>query len=355
MVDKVLNNKEKSLLLHFVERNLKINNIKNVEMKKLILSLVAMMTVCAVSAQNELIAKFNEGIAALQSKDYATALTAFETFVENGADSEDATVLSSVAQAKKYVPSCYLNLGMRNASAKNFDKATELLNEGIMKAELYGESQAMSKLKTALAKVYQVQGGIAFNEKNYAAAAEVFAKGYEANPRNTDMALNLAMSYCELGQFEQGMEVYRNVAAMNPSRYADAIAKAKEMMALYTNNQVAKLQSEGNNDGVIELAEKMLAEDPTSGLAEKIRLQAYAVKKDYDKVIELGETAALAQATEEDKSDIYNMIGAAYNAKYNAGGNKDEALKNKVIEYMSKVTAGNNVEAAKAAIADLTK
>ena len=324
-------------------------------MKKLFLLAVALMTVCAVSAQNELIAKFNEGITALQSKDYASALTAFETFVENGADSEDATVLSSVAQAKKYVPSCYLNLGMKNASTKNFDKAIELLNEGIMKAELYGESQAMAKLKTALAKVYQVQGGIAFNEKNYATAAEVFAKGYEANPRNTDMALNLAMSYCELGQFEQGMEVYRNVAAMNPSRYADAIAKAKEMMALYTNNQVAKLQSEGNNDGVIELAEKMLAEDPTSGLAEKIRLQAYAVKKDYDKVIELGETAALAQATEEDKSDVYNMIGAAYNAKYNAGGNKDEALKNKVVEYMSKVTAGNNVEAAKAAIADLTK
>ena len=324
-------------------------------MKKLFLLAVALMTVCAVSAQNELIAKFNEGITALQSKDYASALTAFETFVENGADSEDATVLSSVAQAKKYVPSCYLNLGMKNASTKNFDKAIELLNEGIMKAELYGESQAMAKLKTALAKVYQVQGGIAFNEKNYATAAEVFAKGYEANPRNTDMALNLAMSYCELGQFEQGMEVYRNVAAMNPSRYADAIAKAKEMMALYTNNQVAKLQSEGNNDGVIELAEKMLAEDPASGLAEKIRLQAYAVKKDYDKVIELGETAALAQATEEDKSDVYNMIGAAYNAKYNAGGNKDEALKNKVVEYMSKVTAGNNVEAAKAAIADLTK
>ena len=324
-------------------------------MKKLILSLVAMMTVCAVSAQNELIAKFNEGLTALQGKDYVTAVAAFETFIDKGADSEDATVLSSVAQAKKYVPSCYLNLGMRNASTKNFAKAVELLNEGAMKAELYGESQSLAKLKTALAKVYQVQGGTAFNNKDYATAAEVFAKGYEANPRNTDMALNLAMSYCELGLFEKGMEVYNNVAAMNPSRYADAIAKAKEMIVLYTNNQVAKMQSEGNTDGVIALAESMLATDPASALAEKIRLQAYSGKKEYDKVIELGETAALAQTDEEDKSLIYYTIGAAYNAKYNAGGNKDEALKNKVVEYMSKVVAGNAVEGAKAAIADLTK
>jgi tetratricopeptide (TPR) repeat protein len=324
-------------------------------MKKLILSLVAMLTVCAVSAQNELIAKFNEGVTALQGKDYATAVAAFEAFIDKGADSEDATVLANVAQAKKYVPSCYMNLGMRNASAKNFDKATEILGEGILKAELYGESQSLAKLKAALAKVYQVQGGIAFNNKDYAAASEVFAKGYEANPRNTEMALNLAMSYCELGQFDKGMEVYRNVAAMNPSRYADAIAKAKEMMALYTNNQVAKLQTEGNNDAVIEMADKMLAEDPASALAEKIRLQAYNGKKDYDKVIELGENAALAQSTEEDKSDVYFLIGAAYNAKYNAGGNKDAALKDKAVAYLNKVVAGNSVEVAKAAVAELTK
>ena len=324
-------------------------------MKRLILSLVAMMTVCAVSAQNELIAKFNEGATAIKNKDFATAITAFEAFIDKGADSEDTAVLGYVAQAKKSVPSCYLNLAMRNASAKNFDKAIELLNEGAMKAELYGESQSLAKIKVAMGRVYQVQGGTAFNNKDYAAAAEVFAKGYEANPRNTEMALNLAMSYCELGQFEQGMEVYRNVAAMNPSRYADAIAKAKEMMALYTNNQVAKYQSEGNNDAVIAMAEKMLSEDPASALAEKIRLQAYNGKKEYDKVIELGESAAMAQTSEEEKSDVYFLIGAAYNAKYNAGGNKDAALKDKAVAFLNKVVAGNSVEAAKAAVADLTK
>ncbi|MBE6210327.1 MAG: tetratricopeptide repeat protein [Rikenellaceae bacterium] len=324
-------------------------------MKKLFLLAVAMMTVCAVSAQNELIAKFNEGVAAMNNKDFAAAITAYEAFIDKGADSDDTAVLANVAQAKKYAVQCYMVLGGRNAKMQNFEKAEEVLSEGVMKAELYGETQLLAKMKSRLADIYFAHGATAYNSKDYATAVKVFSKGYEANPRNTNLALNLAMSYCELGQFETGMEIYRNVAAMNPERHAEAVAKAKEMITFYTTNQVAKLQAEGNNDGVIAMAEKMLAEDPASALAEKIRLQAYNGKKEYDKVIELGETAAMAQTSDEDKSDVYFLIGAAYNAKYNAGGNKDEALKNKVVEYMGKVTAGNAVEGAKAAIADLTK
>ena len=324
-------------------------------MKKLFLLAVAMMTVCAVSAQNELIAKFNEGVAAMNNKDFAAAITAYEAFIDKGADSDDTAVLANVAQAKKYAVQCYMVLGGRNAKMQNFEKAEEVLSEGVMKAELYGETQLLAKMKSRLADIYFAHGATAYNSKDYATAVKVFSKGYEANPRNTNLALNLAMSYCELGQFETGMEIYRNVAAMNPERHAEAVAKAQEMITFYTTNQVAKLQAEGNNDGVIAMAEKMLAEDPASALAEKIRLQAYNGKKEYDKVIELGETAAMAQTSDEDKSDVYFLIGAAYNAKYNAGGNKDEALKNKVVEYMGKVTAGNAVEGAKAAIADLTK
>jgi hypothetical protein len=90
-------------------------------------------------------------------------------------------------------------------------------------------------------------------------------------------------------------------------------------------------------------------------LAEKIRLQAYNNKKAYDKVIELGDNAAAAQTEADDQSDVYFIIGAAYNAKYNAGGNKDAALKAKAMEYLQKVVSGNSVEAAKTALAELSK
>lgn len=313
-------------------------------MKKLFLAAVALMTVCAVNAQNDLIQQFNDGVAAMQGKDYATAVTTLDAFVDGAMDSEDPTVLNSVATAKKYIPVAYLNLGLKAASQKDFTTAAENLNSASERAELYGETQTQAKAKAALAKVYQAQGGEAFNNKDYAAAAAIFAKGYEANPRNTDMALNLAMSYCESGEYEKGMDIYRNIASMSPDRYADAIAKANEMMALYTNNEVAKLQGAGDYDGIVAMAEKMLEADPTDALAYKVRLQAYNGMKNYDKVIELGEESAAAQLTEEDKSDVYFLVGAAYNAK---------EQKDKAVATLKKVTAGANVEAAKKSIADL--
>ena len=313
-------------------------------MKKMFLAAVALMTVCAVNAQNDLIQQFNDGVAAMQGKDYTTAVTTLDAFVDNAMDSEDPTVLSSVATAKKYIPVAYLNLGLKAAGQKDYNAAIENLNNASERAELYGETQTQAKAKAALAKVYQVQGGEAFNNKDYATAAAIFAKGYEANPRNTDMALNLAMSYCESGEYDKGMDIYRNIASMSPDRYADAIAKANEMMALYTNNEVAKLQGAGDYDGIVAMAEKMLEANPSDALAYKVRLQAYNGMKNYDKVIELGEESAAAQLTDEDKSDVYFLVGAAYNAK-------DQ--KEKAVATLKKVTAGANVEAAKKSIADL--
>lgn len=310
------------------------------------LAAVAMLTVCAASAQNELITKFNEGAAAMQSKDYATAVSLFESVIDEGMDSEDPTVLGCVATAKKYIPVAYLNMGLAAAGRKSYDEAAENLTLASDMAELYGETQTQTKAKTVLAKVYQVQGGEAYNNKDYATAAEVFAKGYAANPRNTEMALNLAMSYCESGEYEKGMEVYRNVAAMNPDKYGDAVAEAQKMMTQYTNNEVAKLQAANDYEGIVAMSEKMLEADPTDALAYKVRLQAYNGMKNYDKVIELGPEAAAAQFTPEAESDIWFMVGAAYNVK---------DMKPQAVAALKKVVAGPNVEAAKSSVEELTK
>ena len=324
-------------------------------MKKLVLMAVALFSFAMVSAQSasEITAKYNEAAAALQAKDWTKALENFEAVVKAGMDSEDSNVLSCVATSKKYIPTCYQRLGTAAAGAKKWDEAVKYLSTAADKAELWGDSTAKVKANQILAKVYQAQGGEAFNAGDYAAAVAVFEKGYAANKRNTGMALNLAESYFKLGEYQKGMDVCNNICGMNASKYAEAIAEAKEKMAMYTNNEVARLQQAGDQDGIIAMAESMLAADPASALAEKIRLQAYNNKKDYAKVIELGETAALAQTTEEDQSDVYFIIGAAYNAKYNAGGNTDAALKDKAVSYLQKVVAGGSVEAAKAALENL--
>ena len=320
-------------------------------MKKLFVTLFALLAVGFASAQSEVIVKFNEGATALQSKNYTSAITLFETVIDKGMDSEDSKILNCVATAKKYLPTCYQGVGLTAASQKNYPKAIEYLSKAAEVAELYGNTTAKQKANMILAKVYQVQGGEAFNAKDYATAASVFEKGYAANPRNTDMALNLATSYCELGKYDEGMAIYDKICKMPAEKYADAIAKAQANKALYTNNKVASMQQAGDFDGVIAMADKLAASAPA--LAEKIRVEAYNGKKDFAKVIALGEAAAAAQTTEEDKSAIYFLVGAAHNANYNARGNKDVASREKAIAALKQVTAGASVEAAKTALAGL--
>ena len=222
---------------------------------------------------------------------------------------------------------------------KNFSKSAEL-------AELYGDMSQMSKSNGWVGKIYQLQGGNAFKNKDYVTAAGIFEKGYKADPDNTGMALNLAMSYCEMGEYEKGMDIYEAIAAKTHPKYAEDVAKAKEMMALYTNNKVAEMQGAGDYDGIIAMADAQLEKNPASALFQNVRLQAYGNKKDYDKVIELAQAAIDAQTEEEDKSLMYYLLGAAYNAK---------EMKAQAIDAFQKVTAGAAVENAKTALSELTK
>ena len=312
-------------------------------MKKLFVSVIALMAVATLSAQ-DVTAIYNEAAAAYGAKDYAGAAAKFEQVIDQGLDNEEAASL--VATAKATLPKCYFMLGGASLKGQDYEAALTNFTKSAELAELYGDMTQLAKSNGWVAKIYQIQGGDAFNNKDYATAASVFEKGYKADPDNTSMALNLAMSYCELGEYEKGMEIYEAIAAKTHPKYADDAAKAKEMMALYTNNKVAEMQGAGDFDGIITMADAQLAKNPTSALFQNVRLQAYSGKKDYDKVIELAQGAIDAQTDEEDKSLMYYLLGAAYNAK---------EMRPQAIEAFQKVTAGPAAENAKTALAELQK
>lgn len=312
-------------------------------MKKFFVSVVALLAAFTLSAQ-DITAIYNEAAAAYGAKDFTTAASKFEQVIDLGIDNEDAA--SMVATAKSTLPKCYFMLGGGAMRTKNYEAALENFTKSAELAELYGDMTQVAKSNGWVAKIYQVQGGDAFNGKDYATAAEIFAKGYAADPDNTSMALNLAMSYCEMGEYAKGMEIYEAIAAKTHPKYAEDAAKAKEMMALYTNNKVAEMQGAGDYDGIIAMADAQLEKNPESALFQNVRLQAYANKKDYAKVIELGEAAAAAQTDEADKSLMYYLLGAAYNAR---------EMKPQAIAAFKLVTAGAAAENAAAALAELSK
>ena len=79
-------------------------------MKKLLISALALFVVGSVAAQEGLGETYNKAVAAYNSKDFASAATAFETLIDQGLDSEDLDVQSWVATAKKSVPVCYFQM-----------------------------------------------------------------------------------------------------------------------------------------------------------------------------------------------------------------------------------------------------
>lgn len=315
-------------------------------MKKIILSFVALAAVMTAAAQSNVTELYNQGAKAMNDKNYTEAAKLFEQVVEEGMTSEEPTVMQQVENAKKYVVTSYRNLGLAAFKAGNHDEALEKLNVALDRAEEYSDAKGKTGVNAIIAGVYQAQGGNAFNNKEWAVAAEIFEKGYAANPKNTKMANWLGTCYCELGDFDKGMDVLSAVAANKAPRAAEDAAEAKRLMALYTNNRVAALQEAGDFDGIIAMADAMIAANEADAVAHKVRIQAYMSKKDYDKVIELGESAAAAQTEEDAKSDVYFTLGAAYNAK---------EMKPQAIAALQKVTAGANVAAAKESVADLSK
>lgn len=312
-------------------------------MKKFFVTMVALLAVCSLSAQDVKTA-YNEAAAAYGAKNFKVAAEKFEQVINDGMDVEDAASL--VATAKATLPKCYYQLGGRAFMAKNYDEALTNFTKSAEVAELYGDMAQMTKANGWVAKIYQSQGGEAYNAKDYATAAGIFAKGYAADPNNTGMALNLAMSYCEMGEYEKGMEVYEAVAAKTHPKYAEDAAKAKQMMAQYTNNKVAELQGAGDFDGIIALADAQLAKNPASALFQLVRVQAFLGKKDYKSVIENAEAAAAVQTDEADKSTVYYQLASAHNAL---------SQREQAIAAFKKVTAGPAAENAKAALAELNK
>ncbi|MBQ2239577.1 MAG: hypothetical protein II322_02040 [Alistipes sp.] len=308
-------------------------------MKKLIMTVVALMGATALFAQTDVVATFQQATANAKASNYTEAIAQFEAVIEAGWDimDPDANQLKAIQGSKKFIVTCYNKMGVAAVNAKEYEAAIEHFTNAANYAELYEDAAAMNKNKSMIGQVYQVQGADAFNNEDYATSIEVFSKGYAADPRNTEMALNLAESYFRSDMYQEGMKICTKIAGMNADKFAEAITEAKAKMDMYTNNEVAKLQMANDYDGIIAMA----AELEDAALAAKITMQAYYGKKDFGKMVEYSAVALEAQTTDEGRSDINYLLGVAYNEM----GQFDAA-----IAAMQKVTAGNNVANAAAVI-----
>jgi tetratricopeptide (TPR) repeat protein len=301
------------------------------------------MGATSLFAQTDIVAAFQQGLGNAKTGNYTEAIAQFQEVIEASWDIEepDANQQKAITGSKKFIVTCYNKLGVAAFNAKNYDEAIENFTMAADAAEMFDKVVDMNKNRTYVGQMYQAKGADAFNSEDYATAIAVFSKGYEADPRNTDMALNLAESYFKSDMYQEGMKICTKISQLNAEKFGEAIAAAQAKMDMYTNNQVAKLQMANDYDGIIAMAERL----DDAAMAAKITMQAYYGKKDFNKMIELASAALEAQVTDEGRSDINYLLGVAYNEK---------EMFEQAIATMKLVTAGNNVANAQAVITALT-
>ena len=295
---------------------------------------VALFASATLSAQDvaSVTAKYNEAVQKVQAKDYNAAITILDETINMGLETEGAE--ETVDLAQKLLPACYFQSGLGLVKAGKLDESLERFNKAAQMGELYGDTKNMRNANTMIARVYTMKGADAFNNKDYATAASIFANGYAANPNDTKLALNLAMSYCEMGDLTKGGEVYKQIMGLTHSKYDADKAKAKESFTNYLLIAASKNAAESKFDEALVYTSEIIAMDSLSAVGNKLMVQLYNSKQDYAKVGELGGVAAALQATPEEQSDLYYMQGAALS-------NTDKLTE--AIEAYKKVTAGNNV------------
>ena len=102
-------------------------------MKKLLVSVIALLATVSLSAQ-DLTAVYNEAAAAFGNKDFAGAAAKFEEVIDKGMD--DETAASLVATAKTTHPKCYFMLGGNALKTKNYDEALKNFTKSAELSEL---------------------------------------------------------------------------------------------------------------------------------------------------------------------------------------------------------------------------
>ncbi len=308
---------------------------------KLLLVLAAASCICgAASAQtlNDVNTKYNEAAALITAKQYDKAIPVLEATIDMGL-TVGADASSTVSQAQKHLPGLYLRYGAALCGAGKLEEGIVQLMKAVELGEFYDtntERQARSAISTA----YKVMGGEAFNSEDYARAIEIFAKGYEVDPTNTELASYLADSYAESGDLDNALKIYSDIAALESrhSRYKEAAGAAREKIMYYLTLRAREMAGNGQVEDAYKMFGDILASDPSNADVHLMRIQTATNASHWSRVIEWGEDAAAAQTTPERQSDIYFFLGAAYQ-------NSDNVPT--AIATYEKVTAGANVAKAR--------
>ena len=218
-------------------------------MKKIIVSLAALFAAVAVmSAQSMAEATETAKLAneSLSAGEYATALAGFKEALKMAEACGDDG-LELVATCKDIIPKTMNAIAKDKLKEKYYDEAVAMFQETIAVAREYGDEDTAAKAEALIPQIYMQQGGALLNAKDFAGAAEVYAKVLEANPANGVAALRLGQALEGAERGDEAVEAYKTAAANGQEKNANA-----QLGKLYLKRSVASLGAKKYADAVKE-------------------------------------------------------------------------------------------------------
>lgn len=287
-------------------------------------------------------AAFNQGIQFSKDLNYAEAVKSYEQTIKICTQLGD-TAMDLQLKAEQQLPGTYFNLAKGFFDAKNYTEAIPNFEKASQYADKMGETKTADASRTYLAGTYTSLGNADLKNEVLDQAIEKYNKALSYKPAYYKAYYGLGVVYKKQENLPLMKEALDKVIAMAGDD-AKTIGNAKDAAAsAYQKAGAVALQA--NKYGpAVENLNASLEYNNTELRTYYYLAVAYNGLSKWDDAITAANKALELQT--EDKSDIYFELGKSGEGK----GDTTSACDN-----YKKVTAGNNVAAAKYQIEQVLK
>jgi len=272
---------------------------KNLNMKKFVVTLVAVALAAGVSFGQDLAQVtelFNAGATSLESGEKAAALASFEQALEQGkALGEEGNGI--VEKCQEIIPNLILSIAKDAIKAGESAEAISGLEKAVKVAEQMENWDVASQATELIPQVYMMTAGKLLNAKDFTGAAENYKKVLELEPANGQAALRLGMALNASGDIEGALAAFavasengqkgavdkqlstiylkKAAGALKEKKYAEAVENAGKVNEIAENAQAYQIAAQasqlaGKNNDAIKYFEKYLEVSPNAKNAGQI-------------------------------------------------------------------------------------
>jgi len=287
-------------------------------------------------------AAFNEGIQFSKEEKYTEALAAYEKTIgickQIGDEAMDLQI-----RAEQQLPLTYFNVAKGLYEAKNYSEAISNFEQSARFADQMGESKTADASRTYLAGIYTAMGNSGYKKEEFDSAIEKYNKALEFKPEYYKAYYGLGLVYKKQDNLPQMKEALDKAIAMAGDD-SKTVENANDAAgSAFRNAGALAVQAKKYSDAVSNLLASQEYNNTDASAYYYLAL-AYNGLSQWDDAIAAANKAIELQS--EDKSDIYFELGKSYEKKGDTAAS---------CENYKKVTAGNNVAAAKYQIEQVLK